>query len=164
MHAVYLADPDAWNARRRQRRVDDPEAARRLDREAYARFAVQKRESAHGYRRRNPEKVRIAMAAWVAANPDKVRENSRKASIRRKLRLLALDSPGVTRDQWRAICETHGFRCVYCGVEDKLTVDHVIPISRGGLDSPENVVPACRSCNCSKGAKLLSEWQRKSAA
>ncbi|WP_203620386.1 HNH endonuclease [Streptomyces sp. SID8499] len=38
------------------------------------------------------------------------------------------------------------------------TVDHVIPLSRGGQHAEGNLVPACKSCNSSKGDKLLIEW------
>lgn len=50
-------------------------------------------------------------------------------------------------------------RCLYCGDNIKLTYDHVIPLSRGGDTSISNCVIACKSCNSSKGAKLLFlEW------
>lgn len=42
-------------------------------------------------------------------------------------------------------------RCLYCGSQEKLTVDHVIPKSRGGADTWENLVTACTSCNHRKG-------------
>ncbi|NNE46814.1 MAG: HNH endonuclease [Rhodothermales bacterium] len=44
-----------------------------------------------------------------------------------------------------------GFRCQYCGSRDKLTIDHVIPKSRGGRDIWENLVAACVPCNNRKG-------------
>ena len=47
--------------------------------------------------------------------------------------------------------------CVYCG-KPADTFDHVIPKRRGGTDDPSNLVPACRSCNASKGSRTLSEW------
>jgi 5-methylcytosine-specific restriction endonuclease McrA len=47
--------------------------------------------------------------------------------------------------------------CVYCG-KPATTVDHVWPTSRGGPDIESNLVPACRSCNCRKNDRLLSEW------
>lgn len=51
-------------------------------------------------------------------------------------------------------------RCVYCGTEPppKLTADHLIPKHRGGLDSADNLVWACRSCNSSKHSQDLLEW------
>ena len=49
------------------------------------------------------------------------------------------------------------FACQYCGSTSELTFDHVIPRSRGGKTTWENVVAACSRCNLAKGAKLLSE-------
>ncbi len=50
-----------------------------------------------------------------------------------------------------------GFSCQYCGHGGELTFDHVIPRSRGGITSWENVVSACSSCNLKKGAKTLDQ-------
>jgi 5-methylcytosine-specific restriction endonuclease McrA len=49
--------------------------------------------------------------------------------------------------------------CVYCGNEPT-TVDHIRPLAKGGFEIVTNLVPACRSCNFSKGARLLIEWGR----
>ena len=49
------------------------------------------------------------------------------------------------------------FSCQYCGEPDDLTFDHVIPRSRGGETSWENVVAACSSCNLKKGDRLPKE-------
>ena len=46
------------------------------------------------------------------------------------------------------------FQCQYCGDEDDLTFDHVIPRSRGGRTTWDNVVAACASCNLLKGGRL----------
>lgn len=48
-------------------------------------------------------------------------------------------------------------RCKYCGAR-ATSIDHVVPVSKGGTNDPFNLVPACRSCNSSKGDKQLSEW------
>lgn len=51
-----------------------------------------------------------------------------------------------------------GYRCQYCGIQSKaLTVDHVIPKFRNGLDSWENLVAACKNCNQTKGEKTPEE-------
>jgi 5-methylcytosine-specific restriction endonuclease McrA len=49
--------------------------------------------------------------------------------------------------------------CVYCGAPGT-TVDHVVPLARGGYEVESNLVPACGSCNSSKGARLLQEWDQ----
>jgi 5-methylcytosine-specific restriction endonuclease McrA len=50
-----------------------------------------------------------------------------------------------------------GFRCQYCGSRDSLTVDHVLPKSRGGADTWENLVAACTPCNNRKGSRTPDE-------
>jgi len=49
------------------------------------------------------------------------------------------------------------FRCQYCGSREELTFDHVIPRSRGGRTTWENVVAACSACNLKKGNRLPAE-------
>jgi 5-methylcytosine-specific restriction endonuclease McrA len=50
------------------------------------------------------------------------------------------------------------FRCQYCGRKDvALTLDHVMPKSRGGEESWENLVAACKPCNTKKGNRALAE-------
>lgn len=46
------------------------------------------------------------------------------------------------------------FECQYCGIREDLTFDHLIPRSRGGKTTWDNVVTACAPCNLLKGAKL----------
>lgn len=49
--------------------------------------------------------------------------------------------------------------CAYCGTRKaELTQEHVQPITRGGDHTEENIVPACRSCNCRKSDRTLLEW------
>lgn len=57
-----------------------------------------------------------------------------------------------------ALVAVYGPRCAYCGKEGDLTVDHVIPKSRGGTDAWENLLPACRPCNEAKGNRTPEEW------
>ena len=47
-----------------------------------------------------------------------------------------------------------GFKCVYCGSPDDLTFDHVIPRSKGGRTSWDNIVAACSPCNLRKGGRM----------
>ncbi len=58
----------------------------------------------------------------------------------------------------RALFARDGWRCVYCGTAGgRLTLDHVVPRSRGGASIWENVVTACAPCNLHKGDRTLEE-------
>lgn len=50
-----------------------------------------------------------------------------------------------------------GFSCVYCGRGEDLTFDHVVPRSRGGRTSWDNIVAACSRCNLDKGGRTPEE-------
>lgn len=84
-------------------------------------------------------------------------ERSRKAQRNMRER----SAPGLTYLEVRALrikWQKEGRVCQYCqGSFD--TIDHVIPLTRGGDNMLTNLVPSCRSCNSSKGMKLLSEWK-----
>ncbi len=52
--------------------------------------------------------------------------------------------------------------CYYCGAKvgsKNLTMDHVIPLSRGGKSTRDNIVPACKQCNAKKKNLLPVEWE-----
>jgi 5-methylcytosine-specific restriction endonuclease McrA len=57
----------------------------------------------------------------------------------------------------RALFARDGWRCAYCGEGGRLTLDHVVPRSRGGESVWENVVTACAPCNHKKGNRTLEE-------
>ena len=59
----------------------------------------------------------------------------------------------------RALFARDGWRCVYCGSSGRLTLDHVVPRSRGGDSVWENVVTSCAPCNLRKGNRLLEETE-----
>jgi len=48
--------------------------------------------------------------------------------------------------------------CVFCGMRENLQTDHLIPRSRGGLDSADNTVWSCPSCNASRGDMGVFQW------
>jgi 5-methylcytosine-specific restriction endonuclease McrA len=51
--------------------------------------------------------------------------------------------------------------CIYCGSKENITIEHLIPISKGGTHEVYNLFPACRKCNSSKHAQDWIEWYRK---
>ena len=59
----------------------------------------------------------------------------------------------------RNIMRRDKFSCQYCAKKSELTIDHVLPKSRGGRDQWENLVTACEKCNVKKGNKTPKEAQ-----
>jgi 5-methylcytosine-specific restriction endonuclease McrA len=66
---------------------------------------------------------------------------------------------GVTRRiSRRVLFARDGWQCAYCGTSgNRLTLDHIVPRSRGGTSVWENVVTSCAPCNHRKGDRLLEE-------
>jgi hypothetical protein len=66
----------------------------------------------------------------------------------------------VQGDEWNGILERYNHRCFYCGdKKSRLTRDHVVPVSKGGSDTVNNIVPACWHCNYSKRAKPVEQFK-----
>ena len=98
-------------------------------------------------------RVKAAKARWAVEHPEYYRT---AAKLRRaKLRGVVCE---LTPEQWTAVLNAHGNACVYCGDSHKLTMDHLVPISRGGNHTIDNVVPSCKSCNSSKHDRTLDEF------
>ena len=90
---------------------------------------------------------------WQQANPEKVAVHWQK----RKARKLGAGG-SFTAEEFQALCEKAGNRCLCCGSSGPLTIDHIVPLSRGGSNNIENIQPLCQSCNSSKGTKTINYW------
>lgn len=67
----------------------------------------------------------------------------------------------LRNSQWWKNLRASG-KCHYCGrifPPKELTMDHIVPIARGGRSTHGNIVPACKECNAKKRYLLPSEWQ-----
>ncbi len=53
----------------------------------------------------------------------------------------------ITPAQWEETLRCWDHRCAYCRKRGKMTIDHIVPVSRGGANDIENVVSACKACN-----------------
>ena len=73
--------------------------------------------------------------------------------------LLSLRASDAKK-QWREeIFRRDGRQCTYCGSQDNLTLDHIVPRCRGGARwDADNVTTACRSCNQAKGSMSLADF------
>src|SRR5919206_19407 len=85
---------------------------------------------------------------------------SEHTSLPRPVVIRLVSYVGVPRDTHgrkitrRAVFARDGWTCQYCGSRSNLTVDHVIPRSKGGPSSWENIVASCAPCNRRKGDHL----------
>ena len=162
----YPSCMDCSNARERARRLTDRE---RLN-VRHRRWSARRRKILNAQARTRYPKYRTLRGAAINArsrarwhaDPEvhrfRLREYRRRhpeliaASIqRRRARLKNVPVSDLTAAQWLAIQALCRWRCVYCGKKTAaLTQDHIIPLSKNGNHSMDNVVPACRSCNSRK--------------
>lgn len=90
-----------------------------------------------------------------------IRQTRKARASRRRARRVAASGSDLTDAQWQQILDAWA-RCAYCGTDAlALQRDCVLPISRGGRYTLDNVVPACRSCNASKCNEEVTSWMRR---
>lgn len=87
---------------------------------------------------------------WQKANPEKVRSYKKNSKHKRRTATL---TGHVSVTEWLQLCAENNQTCLRCKEVKPLTMDHVIPLSKGGLHSIENIQPLCGSCNSIKHTK-----------
>ena len=115
----------------------------------------------------NPEPYREAASARYRKIPKEVLRSQAKeryqknpsvratAVARRRAGQFSL-LEHYTSLEFELLCKSYDYRCLGCGSSPKrLTVDHVVPLSKGGNDTIDNIQPLCKPCNSSKGAKYI---------
>lgn len=128
-------------------REENPDRWAEINRAAYER-----NKDKYNAKRRGDPRAKERMRAWQLANPDKISEYNRRRKAARR------GAEGRhTNEDIAEIWARYGNACAYCGAPAEHT-DHVHPLSRGGSDWPENLVPACTSCNLSKKNKPADQW------
>jgi 5-methylcytosine-specific restriction endonuclease McrA len=106
------------------------------------------------YYQNNKEAFRESRKRYLAKNP------GLNAAYVRKYEALRRGN-GVFLITKKEIANLVSGSCFYCEAKvTKLTLDHVIPLSRGGTHSIGNLVGACSTCNSSKGNRFITEWER----
>jgi 5-methylcytosine-specific restriction endonuclease McrA len=105
------------------------------------------REKILEFRRENETYHRDYVRAWSRRNPDKIKahDNARRAAKRAGGRFTAAE--------WVALKQRYDYHCLRCGrrePEISLSADHVIPLSKSGLNIIDNIQPLCKPCNTAK--------------
>ena len=92
-------------------------------------------------------KLSVLSASWKSRHPEYRQAKCARHNARRRSRARAGD---LTAKQWKEICLFYGNACAQCRTSAAvapLTVDHFIPIARGGTHGWSNVWPLCLPCN-----------------
>lgn len=87
------------------------------------------------------------------------KRNPHVGQVSKRNRRAASAKGRVSPRDWRRLCRRYGGRCAYCSAKASLTMDHVVPLVRGGSNTIGNILPACRPCNCRKQGRFIMEWR-----
>ncbi len=133
----------------RRRREKSPEYQKQRCRESYRRNAEKRRASKREYRRKNPEKVRLAVT--------NCRHKRRLQKLKASDSTIPLASYPLTK-QLQELLQSQRYKCNNCGcdISEHHHLDHHIPLSKGGSHSIDNVVFLCPTCNLKKSASIPS--------
>ena len=142
-----------WGEKNKERRLEYYKKYRDGNRELL-------RARGADYRQRNPEKIAQKQRKWNQANKEKRCVYARETAHKRRAYKANVISD-LTRDQIQNIVDMQKGKCAFCKKSTKLTVDHIVPLSKGGENSKRNIQMLCGPCNMSKGAKLPEEFARK---
>lgn len=103
------------------------------------------------------EELNARSRTWSRNNIDRVIERNQK----RRAMEANLEHT-YTKAQWSECKKLFNHCCAYCGKPSKkLQQDHFIALTKGGGYVKNNIVPACKSCNCSKSNKDFFDWYPK---
>lgn len=125
--------------------------ARKRSAEYYAGHKEVKSASAKHWYNKNRVKRLIQTDAWRKAHKELVL--SRAHARRVKLR----NGPTYTVGEWAALLIETGNKCLCCGKTGiTLSIDHIVPVSKGGTNTIDNLQPLCIICNVKKGTKTIN--------
>lgn len=80
-----------------------------------------------------------------------IRESPRPGAYARRFSREVTKVRPIVR---KRILERHGSICAHCGTTEKLEIDHIIPLSKGGREDEDNMQVLCRKCNREKSNKF----------
>lgn len=134
--------PESERERVRKWRADNPEQFKEQARRHHANHRSERnanaRERIKRYYKEHPERWQVA------------------GQVRRSRKHAAGGS--FSAKEWQALKAKNDYRCLCCGMAEpiiKLTVDHVVPLCKGGRNSIDNIQPLCFPCNLKKRTQII---------
>ena len=109
-------------------------------------------EQCKEYVEKNREKIIEYKAQWYFLNKKDCIARAKVSKSKRREQIYK-NGGRFTKKEWIDLCERFDNQCVCCGNEGDLSVDHIIPISKGGRNDISNIQPLCLHCNLTKGTK-----------
>jgi len=149
----YARNRESSLASSKQWRKDNPLLSKQYGKQWYIDNKELTAQRAKKWGEDNPDSRSVSKRKWIKNNHDKVNILTQG----RRARKRELPST-LTTEQWETIKQYFNDKCAYCGESKPLTVEHFVPVSKLGELSTNNILPACSSCNSSKGAKDFRVW------
>lgn len=160
----YEADREAWIARSRQNKADNPERARRQNAESARRNYQKNKPRQEAYQRKNRDRYTEWGRQWRECHRERYLQQARLSASVRRARMRKNGAFLVTARDLTRLLNRFNHRCAYCSsLLVAIHWDHILPLARGGSHSVGNLAPACPSCNQAKSAMLLVEWRKREA-
>jgi 5-methylcytosine-specific restriction endonuclease McrA len=120
------------------------------------RSLAHRRQRVREYAQRNAEQLLAYHRAYYASGRGHGYQHARKARIQG-------NGGRYARSEWAALCEKYGQKCLACGETRPLSVDHIVPLSRGGPNTIDNIQPLCKPCNSRKHQRTI-DYRTEAAA
>lgn len=137
-------------------------------REARRQYYLKNKERIQKYYADNRERMRLRWQRYYHSNIEFMQKRGLEWRQKNRVRHAAYQHRRRTRKthaggyytvaEWDALKAKFNFTCLSCGRQEPdimLTADHVIPVVKGGSSDINNIQPLCRSCNSSKGQKII---------
>lgn len=162
------SNPESYRLYDKNRQAKKREQARIRYQKDRALYALKRR----AYRQANIEHEREVAKEWRKKNPDKVKQYDKdpvkirkRASLRRARKRMSVIGDVEAIERWERFWKSRkSVRCHWCGNRfpgKRCHADHVIPLSKGGSHSLENLVISCQTCNLRKQAKDPADWNKQ---
>ncbi len=137
--------------KRRAQQIQEYKKAR------YKEFAESFKEQKKEHYRENVESIKKRRKEHRKTHPS-LHINTDKAHTARRRALKAQAKGKFSSQEWSELKARYNFSCLCCGRSEpdiRLTVDHVVPLLKGGTNYIDNIQPLCFSCNSRKHSKIV---------